>query len=298
MSLWIAGGLIAALVLLAPFLAVAFHRPSLSDQIRILAVTVLVIPFELPTMFWVKELQFGRSKIASVADVIVSTIVTLALHFGFHLDVLSLLLGRLAGFIAGQGLAWALVPYRPHPVLHPDHARALYNFGWPLALSALCNFAIYQMDDVFVRLFWGDRNLAYYTLAFALPYYLKEFTDMLVGSLLPIYSRLSDAHERARTAFIEVNRYLGIVIVPLGLALYFFAEPLTLLIFGEQWRPTIPVLQLFAWGFTLETLWGYSWGMLVVARGRTKLNLWAKVANAVFLLTVGAFLIWKYGTMG
>jgi PST family polysaccharide transporter len=182
--------------------------------------------------------------------------------------------------------------------MHPERAKALYHFGWPLALSALCNFAIYQMDDVFVRLFWGDKNLAYYTLAFALPYYLKEFTDMLVGSLLPIYSRLSDEYERARTAFIEVNRYLGIAIVPLGLALFFFAEPLTILIFGEKWRPTIPVLKVFAWGFTLETLGGYSWGMLVVARGRTKLNLWAKVANASFLLTVGAFLIWKYGTMG
>jgi O-antigen/teichoic acid export membrane protein len=298
LSLWIAAGLAALLVVLSPVLAAVFRRPELAHHLRFLAVMVFIIPFELPTMLWVRELQFGRSKYASFADVLVSTVVTVVLHLGFHLGVLSLLVGRLSGFVVGQGFAWAMLPYRPHPTLHREHAISLYHFGWPLAISALCNFAIYQMDDVFVRLFWGDQNLAYYTLAFALPYYLKEFTDLMVSSLLPIYSKLSDAHERARTAFVEVNRYLGIAMAPLGLALFFFAEPLTILIFGEKWRPTIPVLRVFAWGFTIETLGGYSWGMLVVARGKTKLSLIAKSANAAFLLTIGAFLIWKFGIMG
>jgi O-antigen/teichoic acid export membrane protein len=298
LSLWIAVGLCLVLFFSAPLLGSLFKRPSLSDHLRILCLMVFIIPFELPSMLWVKELQFGMSKLASFADLILSTAVALILRLGFRYGVTSLLVGRLAGFVGGQTVTWILTPYRPRYAFHKEHANALYHFGWPLVVASLCNFAIYQMDDVFVRLFWGDQSLAYYTIAFAIPYYLKEFTDLLVGSLLPIYARLKDEFERVRTAFIEVNRYLSISMVPCGLALFFFAKPLTLLFFGQKWLPTVPVLKVFALGFTIETLGGYSWGMLIVARGKTRLTMISKIANAVFLLTVGAFLIWKFGTMG
>jgi O-antigen/teichoic acid export membrane protein len=282
----------------APVLATLFNRSELAAYIRFMAFMVFSSALALPNVLWIRQFEFGISRAGACVDVGLSTTVTLLTYFITNAAISSLLVGRLAGFIGNYTTVWALLPYRPRLEFDRRYVLALCFFGWPLVVHSLCNYLINHGDSILVRYFWGDESLAYYTLAFALPFYLKDFADMLLSSLLPAYSQIRDSTDKTVAAFRDTNRYLSAAIVPCGMSLVLLADPLIRVVFGEMWAPAILPLRLLGLAFTINLMGGYSWGVLVLASGKTKQLMYLNLWSVFYLGTVGAYLISKYGLIG
>ena len=177
-------------------------------------------------------------------------------------------------------------------------ARGLLTFGWPIVIGSLANYVMHQGDAVIMRYFHGDASLAFYQLAYAFPYYLMEGTDVLLAALLPTFSRLRDSRERLVSAFLQSNRYITIAIVPCGILLASLAGPLVTLVFGAKWTPAIGPMTVLAIGFTIQVMWGYGWGALVLASGKSRYLMYVKLWIVAYLLTAGVLLIRAFGPMG
>lgn len=298
MSFLIGVVLFSLLFLAAPLFAILFHRAELTGYIRFLSFLTFGMSFGLPNLMWIRRFQFGFAKIATLVDLIVSTTVTILVHARTGAGVWSLLIGRSAGFVGQYITVWTFAPYRPRFAWNPTDAASLYRFGWPLMVSAICNYLINQGDDVLIRYHWGDATLAFYVLAFTLPFYLREFTDVLIASLLPTYAHLQHAQEKVVSAFLQADRYLTVAVIPFSLALFVFAEPMVRLVYGEKWVAAIPPLRIFALAFTVELSGGYSWGILALARGKTRYLMFVKLWIVGYLIVVGAYLIRTMGIMG
>lgn len=290
--------LFAILLLAAPLVASVFRMEAAAGHIRLLAVMVFTVSLGLPNLMWIRRFSFATAKAAAFIDLAVSITVTLLLHFVWAWGVWSLLAGRAAGFAAQILTVWILAPYRPRFAWDPAEARALTLFGWPVLASGIANYFINQGDDLLVRYHYGAANLAIYVLAFALPFYLREFTDVLLGSLLPTYAHFQHSRERTAAAFLQADRYLTAAMIPLSFSLFVFAAPLVTHVFGAKWAEAIPVLRIFALAFTVELMGGYSWGILALARGKTKYLLYVKLWIVGYLVLVGAPLIGRFGMMG
>jgi lipopolysaccharide exporter len=286
------------LVLVAPLLASMFRTEAAAGHIRLLAVLVFTVSLGLPNLMWIRRFSFGIAKVAAFVDLVVSTAATLFLHLVWGWGVWSLLAGRACGFVAQIAVVWTLAPYRPRLAWDSSDARALTAFGWPVLMSGIANYFINQGDDLLVRYHFGAASLAIYGLAFALPFYLREFTDVLLGSLLPTYAHFQESRERSAAAFLQADRYLTAAMIPLSFSLFVFAEPLTVHVFGAKWADAVPVLRIFALAFTVELMGGYSWGILALARGKTKYLLYVKLWIVSYLVLVGAYLIGRFGMMG
>ena len=298
LALLLGGVLSTALYVAAPLAASAFHRAELTQFLRFMSFMVFGSALGLPNALWVQRFRFGLAKAAAFADLIVGTLVTLLLHYHSGLGIWSLLWGRVAGFTANYILVWILAAYRPWPALDRAQARALLSFGWPIVVGSLANYLMHQGDAVLVRYFHGDATLAYYQLAYAFPYYLMEGTDVLLGALLPTFSRLRDSRERLVSAFIQSNKYITLAIVPCGIALAALAGPLVRVVFGPKWLPAVGPMTVLSIGFTVQVMWGYGWGALVLASGRTRYLMYVKLWIVLYLVTVGTLLIGAFGAMG
>ena len=55
--------------------------------------------------------------------------------------------------------------------------------------------------------------------------------------LMPALSRISDDEERFRAAVLRSLRWMMVVAFPASLILLALGEPLTVLVFGPDWRP-------------------------------------------------------------
>lgn len=298
LSLGIALILVAVLFALSPVVASVMGNPELAAYIRFLSFTVFGSLLMLPGTLWIRDYRFGVSKLPMLVDVVVTTAVTLTAFYSFRVGLWSLFVGKLAGFFAHYAFLWTIAPYRPRFRFDPQVGRSLWGFGWPLMVGSIANYFIYSGDDLLVRYFGGDEQLAFYTLAFALPFYLKEATDVGIAALLPSYARIQDSIKDIEHAFSMANRYLTVLLAPAGIALAVFADPIIRVVYGENWLPTVPLLRVFALSFTLDVTLGYSWGIVALARGKTRYLMYARVLNVLVLLVGGTFLISRYGPMG
>src|SRR5262249_29768654 len=204
----------------------------------------------------------------------------------------------LAGFIGAQLTLWSLTPYRPRLAFDKDQARILLSLGWPLLISSFFRYITWKGDDLLVRYFWGDEQLAYYVLAFSLPYYLKELADMISTVLLPAFTEVQDLRERLTETFSASNRYLAMLFMPIGIAIFIFAPQIVHYVYTDKWAPSIPLLQLCAISFILDISLGFTTGLLAIAIGKVKYILYAYLVAMMFIVTGGVFLIRQYGPLG
>jgi O-antigen/teichoic acid export membrane protein len=234
----------------------------------------------------------------AMLDLVISCTVTLTLQGILHLGLWSLLVGRLSGFTANYASIWILAQQRPRMALSRVTAIKLYSFGWPVLVSGIANYLVIQGDSLAVSYFCGPERLAYYTLAFSMPFYLREFSDILSSSLLPAYSYLRESRELTIAAFLQTNRFLQLLILPCSVALVTFAGPVITFVYGPKWLASIPLLRLLALAFTVQMSCGYTWGILCLAWGKVKYLMAVKLWLVLFFFVAALPLIRHYGTMG
>ena len=283
---------------LAPVAARIFDNPDLVLFIRFLSYSAFGAALTLPSVMWDREMRFGISKLPTLFSLIATFIVTIVAAVVYNLGTWSLFFGGFAGFIANMATIWAIAPYKPHPRFDLSQAKQLYLFGWPLLISSILGYMVWQGDDLMVRYFWGDTELGYYTIAFYLPMYLTQIVNMVSSVLLPAFSKVQDYKEKLEYAFTMSNKYLAIICVPIGMGMCVFAPQIIHYLYSDKWAPAIPVLQIFALAFMFRVSTGYNWTLLVISKGKTKYPMYANLIVAIAFFVVGYPLIKNYGMVG
>jgi len=284
--------------LIAPFAANLFNSSDLTLYVRFLSYSAFGATLTLPAALWDREMRFGISKLPSLAALVGNFTVTVVSAKVLHLATWSLFWGGLAGFVANTVAVWALAPYRPRPKLDLSLARQLYSFGWPLLISSILGFIVWQGDDLMVRYFWGDEELGYYTVAFYMPMYLTEIVGMVSSVLFPAFSKVQDSTDKLEYAFSMSNKYLAIISVPIGMGMCVFAPQIIHYLYTDKWVPAIPVLRVFAIAFMFRVATGYNWTLLPISRGRTKVIMYANLLGTIIMFSMGLCFIKRYGPLG
>ena len=140
--------------------------------------------------------------------------------------------------------SWFLVRYRPRLRLASFAMwRQLAHYGRNILGAHTVQLAFGYLDTL-----TGGRSLAptfvgWYGAATRLAILPAQATTYVAGAaLFPAFSRMRDDVPRLRAAFLEAIRYIALLAFPLFAILAVISEPFVVVLFGEQWRPTGPVL--------------------------------------------------------
>ena len=159
----VTGALVAlAVCLMSPL--IAFTSAGVANQVRFLAIFVLVIPLTFPTVLWQRDLQFTHPAIAAVINEIVVLVGAVTSEVVFHLHVWSILLAYMIGIVASAAYLWLYIPQRPRLALHREHVRSLVSFGWPYMFQDVNAQVMARGDSLLVARFSGVTQLAYYNV--------------------------------------------------------------------------------------------------------------------------------------
>lgn len=238
---------------LAPVAAAFAREPELTRIVPVLALNFLFRSLGLTHYALArKHLDYRARTFAETADVVtrgVGGIVLALLGFGAW----SLVLGYLIGTLALAATAWTLVPFRPRLRLGREHLRDLLAFGGTLSVIDILHAIYANLDFLFVGRVLGPASLGLYTIGFRLPELLIINLSVVAGNVLfPAYSAIE--RDRLHEAFLLSLRYTAMLVFPLGAGLALLARPVILALFGEQWRPSIAVMQILAIYAVVATL--------------------------------------------
>ena len=181
----------------------------------------------------------------------------------------AIVLGSAAGAVLLVIASYVLAPHWPRFTL--AGARDLMGFSSWLFAEQVVTAMNWRFDQLLVGIMLSKRDLGAYSLAVnlsALP--SREITAPLVQALFPGFSNLARSVDRLPSAYLKAQRAIALVTIPAGVGFALIASPLVMLVLGEKWAMTIPMIQVLSCSFAFQTL---TIGLrpLAMAMGATRL---------------------------
>lgn len=272
--------------LVAPLAAGLFDQPGLAPLLTVLGLNFPLRALGLTHYVLAqRRIDFRVRTMAETADVLVrgTACVVLALA-GF--GAWSLIIGYLVGTVSLVITLWTLIPWRPgRPSL--AHWRELLDFGGKLTVIGVFHTAAASLDDLWVGKVLGSVQLGFYSIAYRLPMLVIENLSNVASEVL--FPAMAAVERSAlREAYGTALRYVLAVALPSAAFLAVMAEPLILLTFGDQWRPSIAPMQVLVAYFAVATV-GVPAGVIFKATKRPEILIWLAIPN-LGLLIVGLVL--------
>jgi O-antigen/teichoic acid export membrane protein len=277
-----------ASIVAAKDIATAFKTPELAPVIAALSPTFLFAALNsVQRALFSRRLEFkamaARTLAASTAGGIVGVILAV-LGYG----VWSLVWQQLVNGVVGVLVLWKASDWQPGFHLSFRHLKELSSFSANILGFNILNFFNRRADDFLIGYYLGPIALGYYTIAYRILLLATDLMRTLSGVALPTFSRLQDDRDRLQRAYHKAIQLTSLTAFPTFLGLAALANELIPTLFGQQWTPSIPVMQILALIGIVHAL--NNIGVNVIkAMGRPDWNLRVNVINA--LLNVTAFVL-------
>ena len=233
----------------APAFASAAGDPAATTVVRLLALTIVIDGITaVRSGAIMRTFKQDKLTIANAAGLVVNAAVaiTLARHGA---GAFSFAWGQVAAAVVTGAIVMAVagVPVR----LGFDRAIAgrLIRYGVPLAAGLGVEAIALNIQFAVVGRIAGSVALGFFLLA----YNVSSWAQTILGTAIRYvsvagFSRLSEHDDEALSAGVQRSMpLLVLVVAPIVTLTSVLAVPLVALLYGEQWAPVAPVLQLLVY---------------------------------------------------
>jgi O-antigen/teichoic acid export membrane protein len=168
----------------------------------------------------------------------------------------------------------------------------------PFAVAGIFVGVYYRIDVLILSTFTTDQTVGWYDAAYNFVWALKLLPASLATVLLPMLSKtyLTDG-ERTLKIYRKIIRYISLAAVPIIFFVFTWAEILTMLLFGPDYRESGLVLRWLVWAAALMFI-NAQQGTILVAIGREKQLLLATAVGAISSVTLNLILIPRFSLYG
>jgi PST family polysaccharide transporter len=278
-------------VVTSDFTARLLGEPGLAPIIRWMSIIFLISSLNgVQQALLQRNLEFKKLAIRSLSATVAGGIVGIVLALrGF--GVWSLVWQQLTGSIVQVIVLWRVGRWRPTLEFSIPHFKDLFAYGANVVGIKLMEFFNRNADNFLIGYFLGAVALGYYTVAYKLFQTLtKLFTAVTSLVTISSFSALQEDIPRLRNAFYAATQYTSVITIPLFVGLIVLGQQLTVLLFGQQWQASVPVVQILALAGILESIYFYN-ANVMLAMGkpswRLKLNILSAIVNVIgFLIAV------------
>lgn len=281
----------------APLIADLYGTPVLAPLMRVMSLSCLLASLgSIHGTLLTRELDFRTQAKAGGIAALISGIVAIILAIRGY-GVWALAAQALVMAASLSALLWILHPWRPVWTFNRGSLRKLFGFGGFHLASSLLEMGYSRLYTLVVGRMFGARDLGFYANADN----SRQIPGNVLGGLvarvaLPMFSEA--AHDRVllRRGIQLSIRGMMLINAPAMLGMAALAEPIVSVLFGKQWLPAAPIMQVLCIAGLLYPVHAINLHALMAqghARLMFRLELLKKVIGVV-LLGAGAW----YGVMG
>ena len=279
-----------------PLVVAFYHEPRLNNLMYLAALVFLITPFGQQFQILLqKELRFNQ--LARIEMIVSFANATVAISLAFcGAGVFSLIWGQLAG----TSLRVLLLCYRGW-----KHWRPYWHFS-RRDLKRYISFGLYQMGEKAVNYFntnldylligsiLGAKPLGYYALAYNLVLRPSSLINPIITKVaFPVFSKVQNDTNKLKGGYLKVLQFLSSVNFPMMAGLAVVAPVAVPTIFGDQWLPSVILIQILTIVGLLRSA-GNPIGSLLLAKGRADLGFKWNVAVMITQIP-GLYLGAKFG---
>ncbi|NJL61844.1 MAG: lipopolysaccharide biosynthesis protein [Methylacidiphilales bacterium] len=265
-------------------IASLFKQPELAPILRGFSVLFLInSASNIQQALLERDLKFKAIAIRSLAGTFVGGCVGISMALS-NFGVWSLVCQQIAQEVVGALLLWYASEWRPKFRFSRHYFGEMFSFGINILGFNFLSFLNTRADDFLIGYFLGTVALGYYAISYRI---LGVMTQLLISTAnqvaLPTFSRLQIELEKLRQAFYTATQFTSLISFPVFLGVATLAPELVVLLFGKQWIPSIPVLQILAFSGIFKSV-NFFRNSLFIAMGKPSWSVWIGLLNVVLNL--------------
>jgi PST family polysaccharide transporter/lipopolysaccharide exporter len=280
--------IVSILVVAAPLIASVFGEPRVTDVLRVIAISPLLLAVRNPAVvYFQKNLDFHKEFLYNTSGSIAQFCVALGYALVFP-TVWALVFGFIVADVVRLLVSYLAHPFRPWPEFDLELAKDLIGYGKWITGNSILVFLITEGDDIIVGWLLGATQLAFYQNAYRLSNApATEITQVIAGVMFPAYSTLQEDLAAVRRGYFRTLQITTFVTFPAALGIAAVAPVFVSTFMGAEWMPMVATLQLLTVYGLLRSV-GKTTGPVFQALGRpdivTKLAFVRLVLIAIFII--------------
>jgi O-antigen/teichoic acid export membrane protein len=228
------------------------------------------------------DMDFRPLAIRSFLSVIAGGAVGIGMAYAGY-GVESLIAQQLATSLSEFALLWTIVKWKPGFAVSRESLKELLHYSKYVALTATTNFANQNSDQFFVTYYLGAAASGFYATGKRITNTLNiVISTALLRVSLPAFSKLQDNDGELRLAYLHSTGITAMVTAPLFVGLAVLSRDVVLLLLGEKWLPSVPVMQIITVIGFLTSIGYYNQSIMLVRnkpQWQAKLTLLYAVTN-------------------
>lgn len=291
----IAISLVLTCVLLgtAPLIALFYGEPRVGPFVAALSINVVLTAGSSQHMALLsRKMEFGR--IAIIESVAALSLLSVSIVFAFiYKSYWGLWTGWVGSVLATLILSWFFSGWRPTRPRNAENGWSMINFGAGITGFNFANYFARNLDNILIGRYYGGFELGLYDRAYKLLLFpLTQITNPLGRVMVPALSRLADAPDRYRNAFLRVLRLLLLGIMPGVAWATATSDSLILLLLGSKWAESAVIFSSLGFAGMVQILNNPS-GWLFISQGRSReFALWGLMSAALSVVAFGSGIPW------
>lgn len=260
-------GLAIALIAMAWPTAAFYGDERVAPVMVALASTALIRGFDnIGIVQFQRDLMLSQEFKLGLGRKLAGFVVTTICAFAWQ-SYWALIAGMVAQRVVSVAMTYAFHPFRPRFSLAAKDELLSYS-KW-LALNNIVLFVMHRANDFIVGHQAGPTALGAYNISYEvanLP--TSELVFPISRALFPGYSAIADDRPQLKSLYMQVLSLIAWFSIPISAGMALLAEPLVLVLLGEKWRMTIPLIQVLVVFGVLRSLTSSS-GNVYLAVGKT-----------------------------
>lgn len=239
--------LYGVLFLCAPLIANFYNIELLEKVLQVQGVVLIINAFGIIQNNQLrKQLKFKFIAQISLIASAISVIVAIAMaYMGF--GIWSLVAQQIVLSLVTTLLYWVYNNWRPSWVFSLESFKELFGFGSFILLSSLINAFCNNLNGLLIGKFFNASSMGYFSQSKKLEDVFSSSLEAVVGQVTyPVLVEVKDKCEELKRMLMQFNSMLLYIVAPLMLLLNLLATPIISILFGEQWLPSVPYLEILA----------------------------------------------------
>ena len=280
-NLVISGVLFFVMYFSAPLIAHFFKNDQLIPLTRVMSFYLIINAFCLiqRTLLF-KEIDFKTITKCQVIAAGLSGVIGVGMAFAGY-GVWALVGQNLSRILFNTICLWLFRRWKPNFSFSWVSFKDLFGFGWKLMVSGLLNSIWGQIYQIVIGKCYTTETLGYYTKS-------REYVDIVSKYMTgvvqhvsyPALSQIQDEKERLKSGYRRVIKLTVLVIFLLVFGMAACAKQFILVLIGERWLPSVPLMQLVCFSMAMYPLHAINLNMLQV-QGRSDLYLKLEIVKKV-----------------
>lgn len=275
----------AIIVLFRERIATLLGNPGLGNVIAIACFQLLLTSFSsMQIALYRRDFDFKTLFVARVISSLIPFVVTIPLAL-LGLGFWSLIIGSMVIHAFNAIILTVKSKWKPELYYRFSILKEMLSFTiWSL-IEAISIWLTVWVDAFIIGMVLDQYYLGLYRTSKTM---VNALMALITASIVPVLfsalSRLQNDTDKFNKMFFRAQRFVSVVVFPIGVGLYMFSDFATEIILGSQWAEASGVIGIWALTSSISIVIGHLSSEVYRAKGKPRLSFLAQTLHLIFLI--------------